>query len=121
MSSTGLIDKPNLVNCFQFKGACVSTKWPIDLLNLSPIESLGFQTLLPSLVLPFLTKISASPSVQMDSAINGEPSSFVDSIKPRTKSSTNPSSSALPWFTSFNIVEIGLVIVSYAFKCEKST
>ena len=67
-------------------------------INLSPI-GIFYQdstTCLPSLVLPPLTNISVSPSVQIDSDINGEPSSFVDSIKPKTKSSTNPSSSALP-------------------------
>jgi len=73
-----------------------------------------------SCVLPLLTIISANPSVQIDSDINGEPNSFVDSIIPKTKSSTNPSSSARPWLTAFNTVCIGLVTVSYAFKCEKS-
>ena len=38
--------------------------------------------------------MSANPSVQIDSDMNGDPNSFVDSIKPKPKSSTIPSSSA---------------------------
>ena len=87
----GLIDKPNLVNCFQFNGVCVSTKWPIDFEILSPIGASSFHNCLLSCVLPLLTNISASPSVQIDSDIKGKASSFVDSSVPKIKSSTIPS------------------------------
>ena len=91
---------------------------------LSPKLSLSFQIFLPWLSLPPLPRIgdtSCNASVQIDSLIKGDPISFVASIIPKTKSSINPSSSALPSLTAFNIVWIGLVIVSYAFKWEKST
>ena len=117
------MDKPSLSSCFQFRGAWASKRWPTALYILSPTLSSGFQICRPSMFLPPLPRIGATSckaSVQIDSLIKGWPNSFVDSMRPKIKSSIIPSSSALPCSTLLSTVWIGLVNVSYAFKWEKS-
>ena len=94
----------------------------MDLDILVPIGSMAGSLLyisLPSALTPPRPSIGATScnaSVQIDSLMKGWPNSFVDSIKPKIKSSIIPSLSCLPEVTALITVCIGRVKVSYAFK-----